>query len=258
MINIKNQEELKLMEHAGKILSETMWEILRFARAGVSELEIDALAEKLIREKGGEPGFKLVDGYKHTICISLNDGCVHGIPTDRKLKEGDKIGIDCGAYYKGFHSDMSETILVSAQNLKLKTQNLDVVEKFLGVGKEALNAGIKEAVVGNRVWHISKAIQDIVEAQNGYSIVRSLVGHGVGRELHEDPEIPGYIYGRSSGSPELKEGVVIAIEVIYNMGGPDLVLDDDGWTLRTKDGKLSGLFERTVAITKNGPKILTP
>jgi methionyl aminopeptidase len=254
MINIKTKEELKIMEHAGKILGETMWEILRFARPGVSELEIDTLAEKLIKEKGGESGFKLVDGYKHTICVSVNDVCVHGIPTNYKFKEGDKVGIDCGAYYKGFHSDMSETIRIKSSELRIKN---DEIDRFLRVGKEALNAGINEAKAGNRVWHVSKAIQDIVEAQNGYSVVRSLVGHGVGRELHEEPEVPGYTYGKLSSSPELKEGMVIAIEVIYNMGTPDLVLDDDGWTLRTKDGKLSGLFERTVAITKTGPQILT-
>lgn len=250
MIHIKTPEELKIMEHSGKILGETMWELVKAIKPGVSELEIDALAEKLIREKGGEPGFKKVEGYHHTICVSLNDVCVHGIPTERKFKPGDKVGIDCGVFYQGFHSDMSESVVIEPASAEVK--------KFLEIGRKALNAAIKQAVVCNRIWHISKAIQDIVEAQNGYSVVRSLVGHGVGRELHEEPEVPGFVYGKLSQSPELKVGMVIAIEVIYNMGGPELILDKDGWTLRTKDGFLSGLFERTIAITKSAPKVLTP
>jgi methionyl aminopeptidase len=257
MINIKTQEELKIMEHAGHILGETMWELVKHIKPGVSEIEIDALAQKLITEKGGEPGFKKVEGYHHTICVSVNDACVHGIPTDRTFKPGDKVGIDCGAFYNGFHSDMSETVYIKSQNPNIKSQD-DQIDKFLEIGKKALNAAIKEAKVGNRIWHVSKAIQDIVEVQAGYSVVRSLIGHGVGKELHEEPEVPGYIWGKLEKSPVLKTGMVIAIEVIYNMGKPELILDDDGWTLRTKDGKLSGLFERTVAITKNGPVVLTP
>jgi methionyl aminopeptidase len=145
---------------------------------------------------------------------------------------------------------MSETIRISGQKS-------DMVDKFLEVGKTALEEGIKQAVLGNRIGNISKTIQDIVEKENGYSVVRSLVGHGVGRELHEEPEVPGYLSVKIEKSPLLKEGMVIAVEVIYNMGGPDLTLDDDGWTLRTKDGRLAGLFERTIAITKNSPEILT-
>jgi len=220
-------------------------------------IEIDEMAEKLILEKGGEPGFKKVEGYKHTICISTNDVVVHGIPTGYKFKEGDVVGIDCGVYYKGFHTDMSETLRVSSQKSKVESSKLDDVDKFLDIGKYALEKGIGQAIVGNRVGHISKIIQEIVEKQNGYSIVRTLVGHGVGKELHEEPEVPGFLYGKIEKTPLLKEGMVIAVEIIYNMGNPDLMLDDDGWTLRTKDGSLSGLFERTIAITKNGPVILT-
>jgi methionyl aminopeptidase len=250
MINIKTDQEIKIMKKGGQMLSETMWELVKFIKPGVTELEIDKLAQKLILEKGGEPGFKKVQGYKYTVCLSTNDACVHGIPTPYKFKSGDVVGIDCGVYYKGFHTDMSETVRVTSQKL-------DEIDKFLKVGKEALKLGINQAIVGNRVGHISKAIQDIVEAQNGYSVVRSLVGHGVGRELHEEPEVPGYVQGKIEKSPLLKEGMVIAVEVIYNYGEPDLILDDDGWTLRTRDGSLSGLFERTVAITKRGPVILT-
>ncbi len=238
------------MQASGKMLADTLWEVVENVKPGVSEIELDALSEKLIRQKGGEPGFQKVPGYKHATCISTNDVVVHGIPSNYKLKEGDIIGIDCGVFYKGFHTDMAQTVSVG------KTS--DKAQKFLEVGGKALEMGIKQAIVGNHVGHISKAIQDLVELQNGYSVVRTLVGHGVGRQLHEEPEVPGYLQGKIEKTPLLKEGMVIAIEVIYNMGGPDLTLDDDGWTLRTKDNSLAGLFERTLAITKTGPLILTP
>ena len=235
MIKIKSKEELVIMKESGRMLAETLWEVLKHVKPGVSELELDALAEKLIRQKGGEPGFQKVPGYKHATCMSTNDVVVHGIPTEYKLKEGDIIGIDCGVFYKGFHTDMAQTVQITKGNSE--------VDRFLEVGKEALQAGIKQAVLGNHVGHISKAIQDIVEVQNGYSVVRSLVGHGVGRDLHEEPEVPGYLYGKIEKTPLLREGMVIAVEVIYNMGGPELVFaNKDGWTLATEDG----------------PQILTP
>lgn len=252
MIKIKTPQEIKIMQESGRILSETLWEVLKHVKVGVSEIELDTMAEKLIREKGGEPGFQKVPGYKHATCISTNEVVVHGIPTDYKLKAGDIIGIDCGVYYKGFHTDMAQTVRVQSSN---KT---DEIDRFLAVGKQALQAGIKQAKPGNHVGDISKAIQGFVEAQNGYSVVRSLVGHGVGRELHEDPEVPGYLIGKIEKTPLLKEGMVIAIEVIYNMGGPEVVFANrDGWTLKTEDDSLAGLFERSLAITKNGPLILT-
>ncbi len=250
MINIKTQKEIETMQKGGKILADTLWEVLKNIKPGISEIEIDALAEKLIREKGGEPGFKKVEGYSHTICVSTNDVCVHGIPGNYKFKEGDVVGIDCGVFLDGFHTDMSETIIVGEKRD-------EKVVKFLNIGKEALEEGIKQAQIGNRVGNISRTIQKIVEFDNGYSVVRTLVGHGVGHDLHEDPEVPGFLMEKLEKTPLLKEGMVIAVEVIYNMGKPNLVLDKDGWTLRTKDGKLSGLFERTIAITKNGPLVLT-
>ena len=250
MINIKTKEQIKIMAKGGEILSFTMWEVGKAIKEGVTELEIDVLAEKLISEKGGEPGFKKVEGYKHTICVSTNDVVVHGIPTGYKFKTNDVVGIDCGVFYKGFHTDMSETFVVGASETP-------EVHKFLETGKLALQKGIEQAVIGNHVGNISKIIQDIVEVKSGYSVVRSLVGHGVGRQLHEDPEVPGYLVGKIDKTPLLKEGMVIAVEIIYNMGGSELMLDSDGWTLRTKDKSLSGLFERTIAITQNGPQILT-
>lgn len=258
MIHLKTKAEIEIMRQGGKILAEVLREVLSHARPGVSELELDQLAEKLILEKGGEPGFKKVEGYKHTICISTNDVVVHGIPTGYKLKEGDVVGIDCGVFYKGFHTDAAETLRVSSQKSKLKTQNKkDEIDRFLETGKRALNEAIKIAKAGNRVGHISKTIQNIVE-EEGYSIVRSLVGHGVGRTLHEEPEVPGFLDRKIIKTPILKEGMTIAIEVIYNMGKSEVkYLNEDGWTISTEDGSISGLFERTIAITKEGPVILT-
>lgn len=254
MINIKNEEEIKIMTISGHILAETLFEVLKHVKPGVSEIELDKLADKLIVEKGGEPGFKKVKGYHNATCISTNDVVVHGIPSDYLLKEGDVIGIDCGVYYKGFHTDMSETIRV--QNSEFRIQN-DAIDKFLQTGKKALEEGIKAAKLGNHVGDISKTIQDIVEGR-GYSIVKSLVGHGVGRDLHEEPEVPGYLYGNINKTPILKEGMTIAVEVIYNMGKNEVVLaNNDGWTIKTKDGSFSGVFERSIAITGNGTIILT-
>lgn len=249
MINIKTPNEIEIMKKGGKMLSEVMWELISFVKEGILEIEIDKLAEKLILEKGGKPGFKRVDGYKYSVCLSTNDVVVHGIPTDYRLKNGDVIGIDCGVFYNGFHTDMSETVIVG----KPKDPK---TEEFLKVGKIALLEAIEQVKVGNHVGDISKTIQDIIE-DNGYSVVETLVGHGVGRKLHEEPEVPGLLMDPIDQTPLLREGMVIAVEVIYNMGKPDLKLDNDGWTLRTKDGSLGGLYERTVAITKNGPEILT-
>jgi methionyl aminopeptidase len=258
MIKIKSKEEIKIMQHSGHILAETLWEVVKNVRPGISEIELDALAEKLIREKGGEPGFQKVPGYKNATCISVNDIVVHGIPTNYVLKEGDIIGIDCGVYYKGFHTDMAETVSVRNQKSDIRDQKSDDIDRFLETGEKALEAGISQALLGNHVGDISKAMQTIVEAQNGYSVVRSLVGHGVGRELHEEPEIPGYLVGKIEKTPLLREGMVIAIEIIYNMGGPEIVFANrDGWTLKTEDGSLAGLFERSLAITRDGPLIVT-
>jgi len=257
MINLKTKEEIKIMQIGGKILADVLFEVLQSVKVGVSELELDSLAEKLILEKGGEPGFKKVEGYKHTICTSTNDVVVHGIPANYKLKEGDVAGIDCGVYYKGFHTDMAQTLRVSNQKSKIKNQKEDEIDRFLSTGEKAMWEGIKAAKLGNRIGDISKAIQEVVEGQ-GYSVVRSLIGHGVGKELHEEPEIPGFLDGPILKTPLLKEGVTIAIEVIYNMGKSDVVYSNsDGWTIKSKDGSLSGLFERSIVITNNGPLVLT-
>ena len=235
-------------------MAEVLKEVLDNAKVGVSELELDQLTEKLIIEKGAEPGFKKVDGYKHTICVSTNGIVVHGIPTSYKLKAGDVIGIDCGVYYKGFHTDMAQTVRIKDEGLRMKE---DDVGRFLETGERAMWKGIQAAKFGNRVGHISKTIQKIVE-DAGYSVVRSLIGHGVGRELHEEPEVPGFLDEPIEKTPRLLDGMTIAIEVIYNIGKSEVIYSNsDGWTIKTKDGSLSGLFERTVAITDEGPMVLT-
>jgi len=253
MISIKTHEEVAAMRKGGKMLSDTLWEVMRSIKPGMTELEIDAFSEKLIREKGGEPGFTLVPGYHHTVCTATNDVVVHGIPTEYAVKKGDVICVDCGVYYKELHTDMAETMIVGGENAASPE-----VKRFLDIGKKALQAGINMAKAGNRVGHISKAIQDIVEKEGGYSIVRSLVGHGVGHELHEAPEVPGYVAKPLEKTPLLKKDMTIAIEVIYNMGGPDVMLDHDGWTIRSRDGSLSAVFERSVVITEKGAELLTP
>ena len=259
MIDYKTPEEIEIMKAGGKILSDVLWEVLASVKPGVSELDVERLADRLITEKGGEAAFKRVKGYKHATCISTNNVVVHGIPSDYKYQDGDIAGIDCGVFYKGFNTDMSETIRVSADG-RWQTANgkKDEIDKFLETGKRALEAGISQARIGNRIGHISKTIQDIVEKEGGYGVVRALIGHGVGKELHEEPEVPGYLAKKIEKTLLLKEGMTIAVEVIYNMGGHEVsYLSDDDWTISSSDGSLSGLFERTIAITKDGPLILT-
>lgn len=255
IMDVKKNECMKI---GGRILGEVLEELINFATPGVSEIELDKFAEKLIIKKGGKPGFKQVPGYNHAICVSTNDVVVHGIPTNRKLILGDIIGIDCGVFFEGYHTDMAETLRVSTvDNQQLTVNKNDEIEKFLKTGREALFAGIKQAKVGNRVGHISQAIQSVIEGA-GYSVVRSLVGHGVGKSLHEKPEIPGYLFQKIDQTPLLFAGQPLAIEAIYNMGRYDVVYGkDDDWTISTKDQSMSGLFERTVLVIDNGPELLT-
>lgn len=243
--------KIKTMQQAGKILGEVLEILINRINPGITEIQVDQLAEKLIKERGGKPGFKKVPGYKHTICISCNDVVVHGIPTEKVLKDGDVVGIDCGVYLNGYHTDMAETVIVGKKQVQTPTS------KFLETGKTAMFEAIIQAKTGNRVGDISRAMQKIIE-EGGYSVVRNLVGHGIGHQLHEEPEIPGYLSGKTENTPLLKPGMTIAIEAIYNMGKKEVVYaEDDDWTIVTEDGSISGLFERTVLITEKGPELLT-
>jgi methionyl aminopeptidase len=246
----KTRKKVEVMRRAGVMLGEVLLEVLKAVKPGVTEIELDRLAERLILEKGGEVSFKKVDGYQHTICVSTNDVVVHGIPKDRVLNQGDIIGIDCGVFLEGYHTDMAETIVVGETND-------EAIKKFLTVGKGAMYEAIKQATVGHRVGHISRTMQESIES-GGYSVVRSLVGHGVGKELHEEPEVPGYLEREMRRTPPLLEGMTIAVEAIYNMGGTGVRYNgSDDWTIATEDGSLAGLFERTILITNEGPELLT-
>lgn len=250
---IKTAADLALMQEGGQKLHDIREKLLDQIKVGAIPLEIDDLAKRLIKEAGGAPSFMTVNGYKWATCISVNDGVVHGIPTKVPLKPGDRVGLDVGFLYQGFHTDTSWSVYLDSFDEQKNRQ----IHKFLQVGETALKKAIQAACFGNRIGHISKAIQDTVEGA-GYSVVKSLVGHGVGTTLHEAPQVPGLITKPLEKTPLLQAGMVLAIEVIYNMGKPEIVhAGSDGWTLATADGSLSGLFEQTVAVTDNGPLQLT-
>lgn len=239
------------MRQSGRITGLALKKVLENIRPGISGLELEEVAEEEIKRLGGEPSFKSVDGYQCTTCVTINEQVVHGLPSARKLQEGDLVSIDLGAIYQGWHTDAAWTVLVKSQKSKVKND----VNKFLETGEEALWLGIEQAMAGNRIGDIANAIQGKVEGE-GYAVVRSLVGHGVGKSLHEDPEVPGY--GKKGTGLTLKKGMTIAIEVIYNMGRPDVVLDRDGWTFLSADGSLAGLFEMSVIIGEKKAEVLTP
>jgi methionyl aminopeptidase len=215
----------------------------------VSLKKLDQLAESLIKKAGGKPSFKMVKSYHWTTCINVNQGVVHGVPGDYRLKAGDLVSVDIGIFYQGFHTDMARTIRLGSKNQRDK-------DDFLVPGRRALKKAIKAAKPGNRVGHISAVIEKEIR-RGGLSPVRNLTGHGVGRELHEEPRIHCFLKGKIEETPKLKPGMVLAIEVIYVQGKPDLVLKDDSWTIETADGQLAGLFENTIAVTKKKPLILT-
>jgi len=253
MIYYKTKDEVEKMAEGGKILAEILEKALDKLKPGITELEIEKFTEDLILQKGAYPAFKKVRGYNFATCISTNDVVVHGIPGKYRFKQGDVVGIDVGVLYKGLYTDHALTKIVRGQRLEVRGLDTD---RFLEVGEKALEEAIRVARLGNRIGHISKKIQDTVEGA-GYSVVRSLVGHGVGRKLHEDPEVPGFLDRPIEKTPLLKEGMTIAVEVIYNKGISDVVFGSDNWTIKTKDGSVSGLFERTIAITEKEPVILT-
>lgn len=237
------------MRQAGRILARVMAQVLVAAKPGVKTKELDRLVEKLIRQNDAQPAFKIVAGYQWASCININDGLVHGIPNDYQIKAGDLVTLDLGVFYQGFYADMARTLRVQAQSSREK-------ERFLEIGQEALRKAIVVARPGNRVGHISQIIQQIVE-KAGYSVSRKFTGHGIGRNLHEEPKIPCFLEGSINQTPKLKAKMTFAIEVIYSQGRPEVKIAQDGWTTTTADAKLGGLFEDTVLITETRPKVLT-
>ena len=247
MIIRKSMREIEKMAATGTLVAETIAHVGGLLRPGVTTDELDAAAGAFIREHGGIPTSEGYKGYPKAICISPNDVVVHGIPDEFVVRDGDLVTIDVGVTLDAYIADSAYTFGVG--DIEPEHQRL------LDVGQDALAAGIAEAVVGNRVGDVSHAIQVVVERE-GFSVIRSLVGHGVGRYYHEDPHIPNF--GEPGRGPRLSEGMTIAIEPMITAGSPDVLVMDDGWTIRTQDGSMSAHFEHTVAITSDGPRILTP
>lgn len=242
MIILKTPEEVELMAMASKLVAEAQQVIVKEVKPGVTTLQLDKLAEAYIRDGGGVPAFKGYRNFPNTLCASVNDQVVHGIPSSRALQEGDIIGLDLGAIVKGFYGDAAVTIPVGPVPSH--------VAKLVQVTEESLTKGIERAVVGNRLSDISHAIQTHAETA-GYSVVRDFVGHGIGRQLHEEPQVPNY--GRPGQGPRLQAGMVLAIEPMVNMGGAEVRVLDDEWTAVTQDGSLSAHFEHTIAVQPSGP-----
>ena len=247
MIHLKSDREIEVMRTAGAITAKILSEIAQFVAPGVTTMDLDQLAEKRCKELGVKPAFKGYHGFPGCVCISVNEQVVHGIPSPkRKLKDGDIVGLDFGVVYDGYFGDTAVSVPVGRISKE--------AEKLLTVTNEGLYNGIEQARAGNKLFDISFAIQNYVE-EHGFSVVREFVGHGIGRSLHEDPQVPNF--GPKGKGITLKEGMVLAIEPMINLGGHAVRVESDGWTAVTVDGSLSAHFEHTIAITKNGPEILT-
>ncbi|MBI1871274.1 MAG: type I methionyl aminopeptidase [Chlamydiae bacterium] len=246
MILIKSLREIEIMRVAGRKTARVMAALAPLMRSGITPLEIDLKAAQVISEEGAKPAFKGYMGYPAHICVSVNEAVVHGIPGHRPLREEDIVGIDLGVVWDGFYGDMARTFVIGHVDSS--------VEKLLSVTEEAMWKGIEKCVFGNRVGDISSAVEQWV-VQHNFSVVRDLVGHGIGTKLHEDPAVPNF--GRPNTGPKLEVGMVLAIEPMVNQGTSDVRTLTDGWTVVTKDGKLSAHFENTVAVTEKGPEVLT-
>lgn len=246
MITIKDPRELKSMRLAGRIVAEVLNELAVMVKPGVTTAALDQFAENYLINKGAIPAFKGYNGFPASICASVNEEVVHGIPGTRRLKEGDIISIDVGAFYEGYCGDAAITVAVGDVSKEART--------LIKVTEEALYQGIKQAVVGARLGMVSNAIQAHAEMYK-FSVVRQYVGHGIGKQMHEDPPVPNY--GRQDRGPVLEPGMTIAIEPMINIGVWEVVVKPDNWTVVTRDGKYSAHFEHTIAITEQGPEILT-
>lgn len=246
MIHYKTEEQIDLIRESAQILGKAHGEVARQVRPGIKTQDLDKIAEEFIADHGATASFKGYNGFPSTLCISVNENVVHGFPGEYELKDGDIISIDCGVFYKGYHSDSAYTYPVG--EIAPETMSL------LKATKESLYRGIEQAKYGNRMGDVSYAIQKYVE-DRGYTVVRELVGHGLGTSLHEGPEVPNY--GKRGRGPKLQHGLVIAIEPMVNLGTRNIVQENDGWTIRTKDRRPSAHYEHTVAIFEDRTEILT-
>ncbi len=247
MIQYKTKEEVEIMRQSCLLVGKTHAEVAKVLKAGMTTMEVNILVEAFIRDNGGIPSFLNYHGFPYATCISVNDAVVHGFPSNTPLKDGDIISLDIGILKNGFHGDSAYTYAIGEVS--------EEVKKLLRITKESLYCGVEKARQGNRIGDIAFAIQEHTEKKNGYGVVRDLVGHGLGRSLHEDPQVPNY--GKRGSKEKLKEGMVLAIEPMINMGVKEVLHLDDGWTVLTKDRKPSAHFEHDVHVTKHGPDILS-
>lgn len=245
MIHLKSPEEVEIMDRANRIVHKVLQRVSSEVAPGVALRVLDAVAESTTKSLGGKPAFKGYHGYPASICISVNDEVVHGIPGERKLEDGDIVSVDFGVVLDGYYGDAACTVPVGEVS--------EGSRKLMEVTRESLLKGIEQARVGERVSDVSHAVQSWAEG-HGFSVVRDYVGHGIGRSLHEDPQVPNF--GTPGLGPKLRAGMVLAIEPMVNEGGPDVTVDADGWTVRTRDGKRSAHFEYSVALTEVGPRVL--
>jgi methionyl aminopeptidase len=246
MLYLKTDEEIGLLRESNMLVSKTLAEVALLIKPGVTTLYLDKVAETFIRDNGAEPAFKGYGGFPGTLCTSVNDEVVHGIPSDYVLKEGDIISVDCGVILNGWYGDSAYTFAVGEIDSD--------VRRLLDYTKESLDEGVKEAIAGNRVGDISWAVQNKAES-GGFSVVRELVGHGLGKRLHEPPEVPNY--GKRGTGPKMEKGLVICIEPMINLGKKETVQMSDGWTIRTVDGRPSAHFEYAIAVDKGRADVLT-
>ncbi len=247
MIQYKTREEIEIMRHSCLLVGKAHVEAIKIMKAGITTMQLNNIVEEFILDNGGTPSFKNYNGYPYATCISMNAAVVHGFPKDELIKEGDVISLDIGVYKNGFHGDSAYTYAIGEVPAEVK--------QLLKVTKESLYKGIEKARQGNRIGDIANAIQEYTEKMHGYGVVRELVGHGLGRKMHEDPQVPNY--GKKGSLQKLKEGMVLAIEPMINLGTKDVVHLSDGWTVLTKDRKVSAHFEHDVCITSGDPDILS-
>lgn len=247
MIHYKNEQQVELMRESALLVSSTLTEIAKFLKPGLKTIDIDTFIGNYLSDHQASPSFLNYHGYPFNSCISVNDVVVHGFPGKYELKEGDIVSIDIGVYKNGYHGDHAYTFLIGKPS--------DDVLKLVQITKESLYKGIEKAVAGNRIGDVAYAIQEHTEKKHGYGVVRELVGHGLGKSMHEDPQVPNY--GKRGSGPVLKEGLVIAIEPMINLGKKEVYTESDGWTVRTKDGKPSVHFEHDVCVRKGKAQILS-